>query len=337
MSGTDQRTAYAGACDAATRALLVACTLICATTSASAQQTLKIATWNLQWLMTTETFDRLAPHCETEYERGGERAIPCDIVQPPERSMRRTPEDFARMRHYARQLNADVVALQEVDGREAAERVFPGYAFCFTGRGHVQNVGFAIRRGIDFHCVDYPALGMDGNGMRWGADLTLYPGTHRELRLLSVHLKSGCARQPLNSRKEECRQLAAQVPVLERWIDDRAGERVPFAVAGDFNRRFANERARARDQRGRLVAMWPELDDGDPPEADLNSVTADAPYIRCSSSERYRAYIDHIALSRTLAAWALPGSLERIVYSDSDARRFRLSDHCPLAVTLRMP
>ncbi len=321
----------------AARSLLLAWITLCIGASADAQDTLKVATWNLQWLMTTGTFDGLASGCQTEYQGGERRAIPCDIVAPLERSMRRTDADFARLRYYARQLDADVIALQEVDGPSAAELVFPGYAFCFTGRTHVQNVGFAIRHGIDFDCADYAALGLPSSNVRWAADLTLYPGSAREVRLLSIHLKSGCPRQVLTNRKDECRQLAEQVPVLERWIDARASEGVPFAVLGDFNRRFEVERPAARNARGRLVAMWPELDDGDPPEADLTNATWDRPYIGCHSRERYRSYIDHIVLSRTLAARAVPASLERVVYTDSDVARFRMSDHCPLAVTLRMP
>ena len=45
-------------------------------------------------------------------------------------------------------------------------------------------------------------------------------------------------------------------------IDQRAAQGVAFAVLGDFNRRLARERHTARDRHGKLVAMWPELDDG---------------------------------------------------------------------------
>ena len=54
----------------------------------------------------------------------------------------------------------------------------------------------------------------------------------------------------------------------------------PFAVLGDFNRRLARERHTARDRHGKLIAMWPELDDGDPAEADLTNVTC-GPALPC--------------------------------------------------------
>ena len=72
-------------------------------------------------------------------------------------------------------------------------------------------------------------------------------------------------------------------------------------MLGDFNRRLARERHTARDRHGKLIAMWPELDDGDPPEAELTNVTAGQPYRRCSPDERYDDFIDHILLSRSLA------------------------------------
>jgi endonuclease/exonuclease/phosphatase family metal-dependent hydrolase len=152
-----------------------------------------------------------------------------------------------------------------------------------------------------------------------------------------VHLKSGCPRQVLTNRRDECRRLAEQVPALERWIDARAAERVPVAVLDDFNRRLARERSSARDRHGRLVAMWPELDDGDPPEADLTNVTAGQPYRPCTLGQRYDEFVDHIVLSRSLAARIVPGSFRQITFDREDSRQGRLSDHCPIAVTLRWP
>jgi len=321
---------------ACARALLGFCALLCAASAGYCGETIKLATWNLEWLMTTATFDRLARTCRHDYPGGEEREIPCDLVEPRERSMRRTPADFARLLEYARRLDADVIALQEVDGPAAARLVFPDYAFCFTRREHVQNVGFAIRSGIPFRCADYAALGLDADGLRWGADLTLYPGSARQIRLLSVHLKSGCPRQVLTSRRDDCRRLAAQVPALERWIDARASQSGPFAVLGDFNRRLTRERNNARDRHGRLIAMWPELDDGDPPEADLTNVTRGQPYSPCSLGERFDDFIDHIVLSRSLAARIVPGSFQQLTFDREDSRRGRLSDHCPVAIRVRM-
>jgi endonuclease/exonuclease/phosphatase family metal-dependent hydrolase len=315
------------------RAAAALAALLLPALAAAQVDSLRLATWNLEWLIAPEEFDRLAARCGGP-PPGESRSVPCDLV---ERGSRRSAADFAKLRDYARRLDADVIALQEVDGPEAARLVFPDYAFCFTRRVHVQNVGFAVRAGLPFRCTDYPELGLPDSRVRWGADLTLFPGTEAQMRLLSVHLKSGCHRDPLTSDWPACATLAEQVPVLEAWIDARARERMPFAVLGDFNRRFADERSRARDRAGRLQAMWPELDDADPPEADLTNATRKRRGARCSPGDGHEVAIDHIVLSRSAAQWLVPGSVQRIAYSGADARRFRLSDHCPVAVTIDLP
>jgi endonuclease/exonuclease/phosphatase family metal-dependent hydrolase len=310
--------------------------LTCASIAQAEPGSLKLATWNLEWLMTTEEFDRLAQDCAPELARAEGRAIPCNIVEPNGPSKRRGPEDFGRLRVYARHLDADVIALQEVDGPDAARLVFPGYEFCFTRRVHVQNVGFAVRRGIPLRCGDYPALGLPESGVRWGADLILFPGTSRQIRLLAVHLKSGCHQQVLTNRREECQVLADQVPVLKRWIQARVREGIAFGVMGDFNRRFSLERPYARDPRGRLVSIWPEISEVGRQQPDLLNVTAGQPYIGCSATDRFHSYIDHIVLGGALVSRMVPDSFERTTYADDDMREFKLSDHCPVAVRVTL-
>ncbi len=67
-----------------------------------------------------------------------------------------------------------------------------------------------------------------GDSLRRGAELILYPGEPRELRLLSVHLKSGCPTKPSPPRAMPAGDLARQVPALERWIDDQAAAKRPI-------------------------------------------------------------------------------------------------------------
>jgi len=322
-------------------ALSVACLLCGLATTACARDsfdeppagaTLTLATWNMEWLMEPAIFDRLAQDCLPRGTRasGRDRAIPCDLV--PEG--RWDDGDLERLRVFAAGIPADVIALQEVDGAGVAARVFAEHDFCFTARRHVQNVGFAIRKGIPHRCNrDYRALGMRGDSVRWGADVTLFPGTAREIRLLAVHLKSGCNRDPLTRRESACRTLQGQVPVLERWIDARAAERRPFAVLGDFNRRFDREFAPARDARGEIIAMWYELDDGDPPEADLVDPGTAPPTGSCRRQDPVRSAIDHILLSATLGRALVAGSYRMWAYPREDESA-RWPDHCVRSVRI---
>ena len=287
MSTIRARGLLAAAWLAATAALAAA---------AGPEGALRVASWNIEWLAA----------------RDGAGAVP------------RRSADYERLRGYAERLDADVVALQEVEGAAAARRVFDPrrYEFLFAaGGGSVQRAGFAWKKTLRVtpH-PDFVAIGLDGRSRR-AADITVH-GAHGDLRLLSIHLKSGCASGRLDGPDAACAMLREQAHRLEDWIDARAREAVPFAVLGDFNRRFT-----AKDP------FWTGLDDGDPPEADL----VDAGFGRhppCWGG-RYRQYIDHIVLSRTAATWLVPNSFAQQVYDPGDEGSAAvLSDHCPILALL---
>jgi endonuclease/exonuclease/phosphatase family metal-dependent hydrolase len=309
---------------------------------AAGTATLKLATWNLEWLMTPASFNALRASC-TAPEAGtaaapraarAPRSIPCDVAATLERGR----ADFAGLARYARRLDADVIALQEVDGPGAAALVFPAarYAFCFTAARAVQNTGFAIRRGIAYRCTaDYLPLALGGR-VRRGATLVLFPGTPAETHLLGVHLKSGCARGPMSPTppSEACALLARQVAPLEAWIDNEAASGARFAVLGDFNRDLAAERGPARAPDGSQLNLWPEIDDGDPPGARLTNSAAGERFSNCARGRMHTGYIDQIVLGPALAAERVPGSFEHQGYGARDAWRLKLSDHCPVAIRL---
>jgi endonuclease/exonuclease/phosphatase family metal-dependent hydrolase len=264
----------------------------------AAPRRIVIATWNIAWL-------NRAP---------GAGEIP------------RQEADYQRLARYAERVAADVVALQEIDGADAARLVFDParYEFHFTSDAdYVQRAGFAIRRGIPFtRNPDVLALALGGT--RRGADVTLHLAG-ADLRLLSLHLKTGCWDDALETDSGPCRILARQLPVLEDWIDARARAGTPFAVLGDFNRRFEPP-----------DRFWQEIDDGDPPGARLTDAVAGVES-RCWNAE-YPRFVDHLVFGALAAAWIETGSLRQTLFDPADARHKRtLSDHCPLAVTLDLP
>jgi hypothetical protein len=162
--------------------------------SASAQSTtIKLATWNMNNLH----------HVLGEPLRSGAPV--------------RTEVDYAILREYRDRLGADDIALQEVNGPKAAALVSPPeqYDLFFSARyiddlvtgkatdpGPEQRsdriyTGFAVRRGV-FDALskrDLPSLGVihaaDGRPVRWGTEILLEKDGQL-LRVLSVHLKSGC-------------------------------------------------------------------------------------------------------------------------------------------------
>ncbi len=266
----------------------------------SAAREIKLSTWNIAWLTT---------------KPAGHPALPRGVHV-------RTPADYALLQRYAERLDADIVALQEVDGRLAAARVFDAtaYDFHFTDETDVQRPGFAIRRSLVWRAnPDLVALDLAPNArfsLRRGADITVEVAG-RTLRLLNVHLRAGCTWDGIaGSERVPCAELARQADIIAGWIAARRAAGEAFAVLGDFNRRM-------------------EGDD------DLFAILARAaPLTRATEGFSNpcwggAVFIDHILLGGAAREWLVPRSLRVLVYRETDRSfRDRLSDHCPVSVTL---
>lgn len=304
----------------------------------AANGSLTLMTWNLEWLLAPEADRALRKQCRSRQPASHERALPCSPGRRP--PPQRQSADYEALAATARRLltlqQVDVVALQEVDGPEAARMVFGrGWVLdCFLKRAHPQNVGFAIREGIAYRCNgDLRTLDVD-NASRGGADVTLYPGTSREVRLLAVHLKSGCFNGRLDRETAPCRQLRKQVPILERWVDARVRQGVAFAVLGDFNRhldRDANHPA-GQDEMAPLNLMA-ALSDDQPRGAVLHRATDGQAYVPCTADDEHNRYIDDVLVSQRLLSRASGTRFIRQAYERADQDRL-LSDHCPLGLRL---
>ncbi|WP_207540008.1 endonuclease/exonuclease/phosphatase family protein [Sabulicella rubraurantiaca] len=269
---------------------------------------IKLATWNIAWLT-------LRP--------AGDPALPRDLAS-------RDAADWRRLAEYARRLEADILAVQEVDGPEALARLLPerDYAFFFAREADVQRTGFAVRRSL--RAVQNPDLeDLDVApqarfSLRRGTDVTVFLD-RTPLRLLSVHLKAGCREGPIApSRGQDCEVLARQSRILADWVRARRQEGIAFAILGDFNRRM------------------------DHPRDDLTAaLSAEAPLLRATSGASNpcwadarggRPFISHLLLGGGAERLAVPSSLRVMVYAERDpAMRDRISDHCPISVRLRLP
>jgi endonuclease/exonuclease/phosphatase family metal-dependent hydrolase len=259
---------------------------------------LKIATWNLDWLTTRPA---------------GDRGLPNDVTP-------RSEEDFGRLAQYAKELDADIVAIQEVDGFPAASKVFSreDYSIHMTRDHVVQRVGIVVRRGLRYD-MNPDLTAISGNHLRSGADITLHLGGS-DLRVLAVHLKKGCRDIPLErARGRACEALQDQVSPLSDWIAARRQEGVPFVVLGDFNR-------------------W--MDGSDTFLAELRKA---APLVRATEGHSspcwgHENFIDHILAGGGAADWIRPETLRVLTYRETDrSLKDRLSDHCPVSVRFVVP
>lgn len=274
----------------------------CMTGPRSADAGLRIASWNLEHL--------------AEADDSGCRP--------------RTATDYAALRAYAARLDADVIAFQEVESLRAAQRVFDPAVYrilieeragsdrgspCRGREGltiRAQKVGFAVRRDLEVRRqADVTALQLRDPDLRSGVDVQISRSGTRPLRLLAVHLKSGCAS---GTQNEACPVLFRQVPIVEAWIDARAVESVDAIVLGDFNRRLAAPED----------SVWAEWDDGDPAAADLTEASGGR---AATCNPRYPAFIDLIVMDARAAT--RQRHFEEVRYAGQP-----LSDHCAVVATL---
>jgi len=275
----------------------------------------------------------------------------------------RKNHDYQALQKFVADLNADIIAFQEVENMSAARRVFKASEYhieiseratvklgpCREGQRRLtQRTGFAIRKDLNArHGIIYrrrPDVRSlaTGPSERWGVHIELSSTSARRttVHLLCVHLKSGCSYGEPKYRGDDspCSRLAEQVPRLEAWMDARAAAGEEFIVLGDVNRQLD----------GLGDPVWEAWDDSEcctweQPATGLwycrkgterfNSI-ADLERARSGRKHpyphnpKYPFAIDHIIMSAGADHMAIEISAQFI------RDRLKLSDHTPLAMKI---
>lgn len=261
-------------------------------------QNLKITTWNMDWLT-------LKPNSDPD--------LPDDIPT-------RNEDDYWLLHQIADNLQSDIIAFEEVDGEEAAAKVFnpDTYNIVINHDPIVQNVGVALKKNISYtlnpEVTDLNIMKPHSHhALRGGLDITIKNGTH-PFRMLVVHLKTGCWARPLDEEQHSCPTLYQQFHVIEEWIAAREQEKIPYMILGDFNRRLT-----LKDPLMQEVEQTAPL-----------TLTTEGYASPCEDG-KYPRFIDHIILGGEARNWLTPNSLSVLTYKDLPDTA-HLSDHCPVSV-----
>lgn len=245
----------------------------------------------------------------------------------------RNAADYRIARMYAEQLDADIVALSEVENTTAVARVFDPTKYNIevsrqklragypcgrdddSNKSTKQLTGFAIKKGIQYERnADFTAIDVSENSsLRTATDITIKGS--QPLRILAVHLKASCPSKDLGSSSRDCQILARQQPILEQqWMEARYKSKEAFIVLGDFNRHLLQ----TDDQ------FWSATNDGEPAGLTMEVLSGSSEPI---CVKKYPKRIDHIIVDGRAKSWLKPDTFNVLKFETEG----QPSDHCPIS------
>ena len=263
---------------------------------------LKIATWNIYWLGSQNN--------------------------------QRTSSDYEELKGYANQLDADVIALQEVESVEYALKVLGDkYSYVFTNNSGAQRVGIAYKAMKGYEYSAYELADLNVGHVRPGIVFTIKnKATGDSVDLLALHLKSGCFQQRLNATNnpEACDKYSKQVPVLKNWVSQQIAQNKKFIILGDFNRRLNVE---IRNSYSASEGLFKNINSS--ADGQLNGLwIPNAGKSATCWNRKYPEFIDYFVASDSMKNAYVENSFSTLHYNGkfSQERMKALSDHCPISV-----
>ena len=269
---------------------------------------LSVATWNVEHL-----------------------AYPIDSGCKP-----RSAEQFAKLQDYAKNIQADIVGLQEVASEKAVHLLFPEDEWivimsqradskAYVCRGSErestqQKVAFAVRKSVALATVlQHEAFSLDSGGLRRGLEIQI-ESDYGNVAILNVHMKSGCfVDNYARSNTDACLTFAKQAPLLDAWLEEKEKQGLPYMIIGDFNHRLSAPYNHLTQQ------LSTNTDN-----TKSTMINTTAPLIGCHPY--YPAPIDHILIGHFDTSSL---SLDTEIYAfDNMEPKKMLSDHCAVSLKL---
>lgn len=253
----------------------------------------------------------------------------------------RSESDYQHLRSYAKSTKADIIALQEVESKEAVARVFPASEWqivmsdrsdspTYDCRGSQQTstqqkTAYAIKNHINIDDVKQLAMLSEPRmGLRNGLQVTVSYNDNK-VNLINVHLKSGCFVADYRAdNKQSCQVFSQQATALKQYLMTQDLATQNWIVLGDFNHRLAEKNNYFRHE---LIANQ-DNDTGSYQPAQKLINTTDG-YKGCHP--KYPAPIDHILISHPLKDAYIDESLT-FHHFDNMQPENMLSDHCALSI-----
>ncbi len=234
----------------------------------------------------------------------------------------RNEADYERIAGIIKNLNPDIMALQEIENSDAINRVLKyidGYKFIIASDGGKQNECIIYKNNIELSPLgEYMPLVVESYKTRPGLIAQVKKGNF-DFIMMDVHLKSTSRYDSTQDLKEQSREMRLQqAQILSYWADSvlSSGKEKDLIILGDFND-YPN--------RTNTPTLTPIAED-----TNLTFMT----YGLKSCANPILNGIDHIVVSQTADKRYIANSLRIYdTYSSfTDKEIEKISDHCPIVV-----
>lgn len=266
-----------------------------------------LSTWNMEWL----------------------------TLSPSEkfRSSDRSQQDFEQLNFYFSQSNSKILAFQEVDSKEAIQKIVGNdYKIFLSDRSLNsklqftdinQYTGFAVHQSIPvIDPNDFSLLPKKKTSkLRYATYIVANIGKpSRPVHLLSVHLKSGCLGQ--KKKNYSCSTLKQQTDEVIEWINSREANNEKYLILGDFNHTLAHPRS----------WLWKNIKNN---TSDTPLLLTEDTKARCTVKQWKRDWPKYTTFTRLIDHGITNISnrsfqVTQQQFMESDVKKYQLSDHCPI-------